>query len=98
MTILEAYIRERNPYRTLFGQKEFAKKGELTGADAADLYRSLDSDLSPEMLTMDGERPTTLVRNRAAFLRNAVRELDALGFHRPTNVYTLPEQVGSPKQ
>jgi len=92
MTILDAYIAERNVLRRLFNQPEFAQKGTLSGHDAASLYFCLDGDLAPEVLTADGEASTDFVRRRGAFLRNAVRELDALGFHRPPDVFGLPEQ------
>lgn len=91
MTILEAYINERNAFQKLFKHSLFSK-GRMTGDEAAALYQHIDADLSPEILTADGERSVASVRARAAFLRNAVRELDGLGFHRPDSAYHLPEQ------
>jgi hypothetical protein len=75
MSALQKYLDRKNAYGTIFGAKA------LTLDNAADRQRianSIDSDLSPENLTCDGELPRSLVQSRYNELTRAARELQKL--------------------
>jgi len=75
MSALKTYLVRKNAYATIFGAKE------LTLNNATDRQRianSIDSDLSPENLTCDGELPRSLVQSRYNELIKAARELQKL--------------------
>jgi hypothetical protein len=75
MSALKTYLVRKNAYATIFGAKE------LTLNNATDRQRianSIDSDLSPENLTCDGELPRSLVQSRYNELIRAASELQKL--------------------
>ena len=75
MSALQKYLDRKNAYGTIFGAKA------LTLNNAADRQRianSIDSDLSPENLTCDGELPRSIVQARYNELTRAARELQKL--------------------
>ena len=75
MKALKAYLDRKNAYATIFGAKELT----LTNAtDRQKIADSIDSDLSPENLTCDGELPRSLVQARYKELTNAAKELKQL--------------------
>ena len=75
MKALTAYLVRKNAYGTIFGAKELT----LTNAvDRQKIADSIDSDLSPENLTCDGELPRSLVQKRYKELTMAARELQKL--------------------
>lgn len=75
MKALNAYLVRKNAYATIFGAKELT----LTNAvDRQKIADSIDSDLSPENLTCDGELPRSLVQKRYKELTMAARESQKL--------------------
>lgn len=71
---LEKYVDEKNILRSMFGQSALVIFDER---DAQTIAGCLDTDLSPEVLTRDGERPAAQVRTRYRFLVQAATELKA---------------------
>ena len=75
MKALNAYLVRKNAYATIFGAKALT----LTNAtDRQKIADSIDSDLSPEMLTCDGELPRSLVQARYKELIAAAKQLKKL--------------------
>ena len=75
MSALTQYLVRKNAYATIFGAKELT----LTNAvDRQKIADSIDSDLSPENLTCDGELPRSLVQKRYKELTKAAFELKQL--------------------
>ena len=75
MKALAQFVKQRNAFNTMFGNKEL----HLT--DAADRQRIaeiIDSALSPENLTCDGELSAGQVRARYKELTTVAKELKAL--------------------
>jgi len=75
MSALKTYLDRKNIYVTIYGGKA------LTLANATDRQRianSIDSDLSPENLTCDGELPRNIVQARYKELTMAAKELQKL--------------------
>ena len=75
MQALAQFVKQRNAFNKLFGHKE------LTLIDAADRQKIadiIDSALSPENLTCDGELSAGQVRARYKELTTVARELQAL--------------------
>jgi hypothetical protein len=75
MKTLTAYLVRKNAYGTIFGAKELSLQSATDRQKIAD---SIDSDLSPENLTCDGELPRSLVQKRYKELTTAARELKKL--------------------
>ena len=75
MKALAQFVKQRNAFNKVFGGKE------LTLTDAADRQRIadiIDSALSPENLTCDGELSASQVRSRYRELTTVAKELKAL--------------------
>ena len=73
---LETYVARKNEWSAMFG-----KTTPLSLDNAADrqkIAQSIDSELSPEHLTCDGELSRAEVQKRYNFLMKAARELKAL--------------------
>ena len=75
MSALTAYLDRKNSFATLFGGKELSLQNATDRQRIAD---SIDSDLSPENLTCDGELPRSLVQKRYKELTTAAFELKRL--------------------
>lgn len=75
MSALTAYLDRKNSFATLFGGKELSLQNATDRQKIAD---SIDSDLSPENLTCDGELPRSLVQKRYKELTTAAFELKRL--------------------
>jgi hypothetical protein len=88
MKNLEAYINDKNRWRRVFGQTEInTDLHKLSTKEAADLFYNLGADLSPENLSCDGELRGRALLQKAALLKGAVRELEALGYTAPADAY-----------
>jgi hypothetical protein len=75
MKNLKAYVDQKNRWDTIFGTPAL----DLTNPkDRQRIAESIDSDLSPENLSCDGELPMTQVRARYRQLTAAARELQQL--------------------
>ena len=71
---LEQYVHQANEWNRLFNPKRPALS-LLNQADRQKIATRLDSDLSPENLTCDGELPVAQVRTKHAYLTRCVQEL-----------------------
>jgi hypothetical protein len=75
MKALQNYVDKKNSWGKIFGQKPLS----LTNAqDRQKIADSIDSELSPENLTCDGELPRSVVQARYRQLTQAARELRQL--------------------
>jgi hypothetical protein len=75
MKALTTYLNRKNAYATIFGAKALTLDSAVDRQKIAD---SIDSDLSPEMLTCDGELPRSLVQSRYKELIAAAKQLKKL--------------------
>ena len=75
MSALKTYLDRKNAYAAIFKGQELTLKSAVDRQKIAD---SIDSDLSPETLTCDGELPRSLVQARYKELTKAARELQKL--------------------
>ena len=71
---LTKYIEKKNIMAKFFGQKLY-DANSLTAEDKKELASSLENELSPENLHMDGEASPAHVRTHEAFLRAATADL-----------------------
>jgi len=69
---IEQYVEQKNKWRGIFNQ---APLSLLNGADRQAIANSIDSELSPENLTCDGELPRAEVSRRIKFLSRCAEEL-----------------------
>ena len=72
---LEAYVAQRNAYGKIFGQKPLSL---LNAADRQRIADMIDSGLSPENLTCDGELPRSVVQLKYQKLTRAAEELKSI--------------------
>lgn len=75
MSYLTAYVDRKNAFANLFGSKQLSIQN---ADDRKEIAQSLDSDLSPENLTCDGELSEKQVRAKYRTLKRALKELIAL--------------------
>ena len=75
MSALTQYLDRKNSFAKIFGNKELSLQNAKDRQSIAD---SIDSDLSPEMLTCDGELPRSLVQARYKELMSAAKQLKKL--------------------
>jgi len=69
---LEQYVENKNKWRAVFNQKPLSL---LNGADRQAIADSIDSGMSPENLTCDGELPASVVRAKMRNLTRCAEEL-----------------------
>lgn len=72
---IEKYVDEKNLMSKFFN---YPLLSLANAEDRKQLARSLESDLSPEALTCDGERPRAQVRARHKYLTQAAAQLQKL--------------------
>jgi len=72
---LEAYVAQRNAWGKIFGQKPLSL---LNAADRQRIADMIDSGLSPENLTCDGELPRSVVQLKYQKLTRAAEELKSI--------------------
>jgi len=72
ISTIEQYVEQKNKWRAIFNQKPLSL---LNARDRQDIANSLDSELSPENLTCDGEVRGKALQNKARFLNRAAAEL-----------------------
>lgn len=75
ISVIEQYVDQKNAFRRLFKQPEFSL---LRASDRQYIASCLDSDISPENITCDGERPASQVRQLYAFYTRAAQELASI--------------------
>ena len=73
MKNLKAYVDQKNRWDMIFGAPAL-----VIGLHNQRIAENIDSDLSPENLTCDGEAPIGGIRKRYAQLTSAARELQEL--------------------
>lgn len=61
----------------------------ITISDATALFLFIDSELSPEHLTMDGERSSVQVMARQSMLDGATTALQRKGFRMPSGTFNI---------
>jgi len=72
ISTLEQYVEQKNKWRGIFNQ---APLSLLNKQDRQAIANSIDSELSPENLTCDGELPRAEVSRRIKFLSRCAEEL-----------------------
>ena len=72
---LTAYVDRKNAFAKIFGNRQLSLQN---AADRQSIADSIDSDLSPENLTCDGELSRTQVQARYKALTKAAKELQKL--------------------
>jgi len=69
---LEQYVAQKNSWGKLFGSKPLSL---LNASDRQKIADSIDSDMSPENLTCDGELPRSVVQLKMRNLTRCAEEL-----------------------
>jgi hypothetical protein len=69
---LEQYVEQKNRWGKMFGSKPLSL---LNAADRQKIADSIDSEMSPENLTCDGELSRADVSRRVKFLSRCAEEL-----------------------
>jgi hypothetical protein len=72
ISTLEQYVEQKNKWRSLFNQKPLSL---LNKQDRQTIANSIDSELSPENLTCDGELRGSQVQQKFRYLTRAAEEL-----------------------
>ena len=72
---LTAYVDRKNAFAKIFGSRQLSLQN---ATDRQAIANSIDSDLSPENLTCDGELSRTQVQARYKALTKAAKELQKL--------------------
>lgn len=70
MKNLKSYVDQKNRWDSIFGKKPL-----IIGEHNQQIADSIDSDLSPENLTCDGELSASMIRQRHLQLSLAAQEL-----------------------
>ena len=74
MKALQAYVDSKNKWNAIFGSKQYDLSD---AADRQQLAECIDSDMSPENLTCDGEVRGTALMAKSKFLFRCRAELKA---------------------
>ena len=72
ISTLEAYVENKNRWRLIFTQKPLSL---LNAEDRQTIANSIDSELSPENLTCDGELRGSQVQQKFRYLTRCAEEL-----------------------
>lgn len=75
MKNLKEYVDRKNAWETIFGHPALDINNP---ADRQKIANSIDSDLSPENLTCDGEADAFSIRKQFKLLTEAAKELKAI--------------------
>jgi hypothetical protein len=75
ISTLEQYVDQKNSWGKMFGSKPLSL---LNAKDRQKIADSIDSDLSPENLTCDGELSRSVVNARYKMLTRAAQELQSI--------------------
>ena len=86
MKNLQAYIEQKNTWRAIFNTAPV--KFPLSQLHVNDLVNSLDSELSPENLSCDGEISRAEANRKYKYLSRVARELEA---YCASNTLTMPQ-------
>ena len=72
---LEAYVEQKNVWSKILGKTELSL---LNAQDRQRIASMIDSDMSPENLTCDGELPSSVVRDKMRRLTRCAEELKSI--------------------
>ncbi len=72
---IEQYVEQKNSWGKIFGNRPLSL---FNATDRQKIADSIDSELSPENLTCDGELPRSQVQARYRFLTRAAQELQSI--------------------
>ena len=72
ISTLEQYVENKNKWRAVFNQKPLSL---LNAKDRQAIANGIDSELSPENLTCDGELPRSVVQLKMRNLTRCAEEL-----------------------
>lgn len=86
MQNLKAYVDSRNAWAKLFGGQQLSLQ---SAADRQRIAEMIDSDLSPENLTCDGELTASQVRAKHSNLKKVALELAKLDPKAAQSIYEL---------
>ena len=75
ISTIEQYVAQQNRYNGIFGKKALSL---LNAKDRQVVANRIDSELSPENLTCDGELSRSQVQARYSFLTRAAQELKSI--------------------
>jgi hypothetical protein len=75
ISTLEQYVDQKNSWGKIFGNKPLSL---LNAKDRQSIASSIDSDLSPENLTCDGEVRGAQLQAKYRFLTRAAQELQSI--------------------
>jgi hypothetical protein len=75
ISTIEQYVERKNSFAKLFGTRPLSL---LIPADRQTIAESLDSDLSPENLTCDGEVRGRALQDKYRYLTRAAEELRSI--------------------
>lgn len=85
---LAKFIDRENRFRRVFGMPEY-NVNNITDDDAQEIFGKLDSNMSPENLACDGERPRSEQAALAKVYKKAFNELRGMGFSPKDTVYNI---------
>jgi hypothetical protein len=75
ISTLEQYVEQQNRWMQIFGEKPLSL---LNTADRQRIAERIDSELSPEHLTCDGELSRSAVQTKYRMLTRAAAELKSI--------------------
>lgn len=85
---LQAFIDQENRMATFMGLPQI-DPNNIDDAKAQEMFQRLDSNLSPEALYQDGERPRAQAAKLAKLYKAAITELKAKGFTPKREMYNV---------
>jgi hypothetical protein len=85
---LQQFIDDENRLASFF-KKPQIDIAKIDDAQAQEMFSRLDSNMSPECLFADGERPRAAAARLAKVYRKAFEELKAKGFTPTVTLYNL---------
>jgi hypothetical protein len=84
ISTLEAYVAQKNAWAKIWNKRELSL---LNATDRQTIANSIDSEMSPENLTCDGELPPAMVRDKMRRLTRCAEEL--LGLDPTVSFYEM---------
>lgn len=88
MKHLSQFVEMQNRMSRVFNQPQIDVRA-IDEKVAEDLFQKLDSNLSPEHLTCDGERPLSEQRRFYKLYTGAIKDLQKMGFSPKQAVYNF---------
>jgi len=85
---LKAFVAQENKFNAIFGMEQVDLK-TLDQASANKLFQRLDSNLSPEALTCDGERSRAQVQKFYKMYTAAIADLMKMGYKPTEKMYSI---------